>query len=149
MIKDILPIRGRVTATLYDAEGRVKTERTDDNLVVTAGLNWIAARLLTAGLPGPASHIGVGTSATSAAMDQTTLLSPLGARRALLTSARLDNVITYTTTIPPSLCTGAITEYGLFTALSGGTMIARAVKPVINKEDGDSLTIVWTLTIGD
>lgn len=149
MIRDLLPIRGRVTATLYDAEGRVKTEQTDDNLVVTAGLEWIAIRILPNPALDPASHIGVGTSLTPAAMNQTTLVSPLGARRALLTSARLNNAVTYTTTFPPAVSTGAITEYGLFNDVTGGTMIARAVKPVINKEDGDSLAVVWTLTIGD
>lgn len=148
MIEDIT-VRGSVSVALTGPDGQLKHHHQDHNLVTTVGLDWIAGRLLDASIPGAASHIGVGTGTTAAALGDTTLETPLGARQALASSSVLNNVVTYTATFAAGVSTGAITEFGLFNAVSSGTMIARAVKPVINKEAGDSLAVVWTLTIGD
>lgn len=148
MIEDI-PVRGSVSIALIGPDGRLKQHHKDHNLVTTVGLYWIAGRLLDASIPDAASHIGVGTGTTAAALGDTALETPLGARQALASASVLDNVVTYTATFAAGVSTGAITEFGLFNAVSSGTMIARAIKPVINKEAGDSLAVVWTLTIGD
>lgn len=49
-------------------------------------------------------------------------------------------------TFGPGNAVGAITEAGVFTASSGGTMLARQVFAVINKDSDDSLEITWEIT---
>ena len=43
--------------------------------------------------------------------------------------------------------TGAITEAGIFNALTAGTMLCRTTFPVVNKAAGDSIVITWVVTI--
>jgi hypothetical protein len=56
-------------------------------------------------------------------------------------------VITYACTYPAGAHTAAITEAGIFTAITSGTMLARTVFPVVNKGALDSMTISWAVTI--
>jgi hypothetical protein len=51
-------------------------------------------------------------------------------------------------TFGPGVNTGAITEAGLFSASSGGTMFARKVFGVYTKEAGDTVVFTWQITIG-
>ena len=52
-----------------------------------------------------------------------------------------------TATFAPGNGTGAVTEAGLFTAASVGTMFARQVFGAYNKAAGDTLVISWTITL--
>lgn len=143
---DSIKAIGDVTLILRDIEGNIKEERYIPNLVVTVGRGYIAARMATT--PAIMSHMGVGSSATAPAAGHTAVLSPLGSRAALDTSAVVSgNVVTYKSTFVPGNGTGAITEAGIFNAATGGTMLARTTFAVVNKSEDDSLTVIWNITI--
>jgi hypothetical protein len=118
-----------------------------DNLVVTAGKVWVAARMQGT-TKGVMTHMAVGTGSTAAVVGNTTLGTENG-RVALTTSGGTlaSNVITFATTVPAGTATGAITEAGILNAASAGDMLARTVFSVVNKGALDTMTISWAVTI--
>lgn len=146
MTKDKVKAKGVVTITLTDSSGKVKENRTIKNLVVDAGEAFIASRM--AGVAsGVMSHMGLGSSTTAAAAGQTALVTAVGARVALTSTTATAGVITYVASFGAGASTGAITEAGVFNALTSGTMLCRTVFAVINKSTDDSLSITWAVTI--
>lgn len=123
------------------------------NLVTTAGKGLIASRLASAS-DGVVTHMAIGTGTTAAAAGDTALVTEV-TRQAVDTSGGTvsTNTITYTRTFAaddPDItapATTAVTEAGLFTASSSGTMLARTVFAVVNKGEADSMTISWVITI--
>ena len=116
------------------------------NLVVTAGRDLVASRL--AGGGSNVTHMAVGSSSTPASAAQTALLSQID-RNGLTVSGgtAVNNTVEYASTWSAGDGTGALTEAGLFTSATGGTMLARTVFSVVNKGVNDSITITWTITI--
>lgn len=146
-IKDTLSsITGALTIELKDSNGKLKEKQHVPNLVVTAGKNWIVSRM-TGTSSGVMSHMGVGSGTTSPLAGNTALQTPLGANIALGSATASNNTITFVASFGAGVGTGAITEAGIFNALSSGTMLCRTVFPVVNKEAGDSMTITWVVTI--
>tara|TARA_R110000737_G_scaffold311710_2_gene320774 strand:- start:578 stop:1027 length:450 start_codon:yes stop_codon:yes gene_type:complete len=148
MLKDQLNPTGQLKIVLRDAAGNVKSERVEKNLVVTAGLNFIAARMTDGSIPTDMSHMAVGTGTTSASAGQTTLVTE--AARVALTGgqgAPSTNTIVYTCTFAAGTGTGALTEAAVLNAASSGTMLCRTVFSAVNKGADDSVTITWTITI--
>ena len=141
--QDGIALTGKLTISLNDEIVR-KTE----NLIVTAGKAWVAQRMEGTSL-GIMTHMGIGTSTTAAAIGQTDLVSITGARLALSDSGGIvaGAVITFACTYPAGAHTAAITEAGIFTASTSGTMLARTVFTVVNKGALDSMTISWAVTI--
>ena len=123
------------------------------NLVTTAGKGLIASRLASAS-DGVITHMAIGTGTTAAAAGDTALVTEV-TRQAVDTSGGTvsTNTITYTRTFAaddPDItapATTAVTEAGLFSASSSGTMLARTVFAVVNKGESDSMTISWVITI--
>lgn len=140
MLDEILKMRGKLTIEL---NGEVVQEI--DNLVVTAGKNFVASRMVGTA-SAVMSHMGIGTTNTAAAAGDTALGAE-AARVAVSGASAAANVVTYSATFPAGTGTGAIVEAGLFNAGSGGTMLARTVFSVINKGASDSMTITWTVTV--
>ena len=116
------------------------------NTIVTAGKNDIASLITGAG--SVMTHMAVGTGSTGVDPTDTTLETE-NDRNALSVSggAPSANTIVYTGVWAAGDGTAAITEAGLFSASSGGTMLARTVFSTVNKGAGDILTITWTVTI--
>ena len=142
MINDQISLKGALTIT---KNGEVIREI--DNLVVTAGKELLASRL--AGNSGSViSYMAVGTGTTAAAVGNTTLATEVD-RNALSVNGGTASgaAVTYATTWLAGDATGALTEAGLFTASSGGTMLARTVFAAVNKGSDDLVTISWTVTV--
>jgi len=139
MINDNLTLTGALTISLND----VVVQETN-NLVVTAGKNWVADRMNNANTV--MTHMALGTGTTAAAVGNTTLVTELD-RNALTSTTVSTNTIAYACTWAAGDGTGAITEAGLFDAASSGDMLARTVFSVVNKGASDSITITWTITI--
>jgi hypothetical protein len=135
-----------VRIVLKDADGNVKRDETLHNLITTAGRNAIVSRLASS--PGTAvpTHMAIGTGATAAAAGDTTLQTELD-RNAVTSNTASANVLTMVGDWAAGDGTGAITEAGVLSASSGGTLFARAVFSVINKAAGDTLQITWTFTL--
>jgi hypothetical protein len=148
MLTDSLKPTGQLKIVLRDKDGNIKSEQNEKNLVVTAGLNYIAARMTDTSEPTDMSHMAVGTGTTSAAAGQTALVTE-SARVALTggEGAPSTNTIVYTATFAAGTGTGALTEAAVLNASSSGTMLCRTVFSAVNKGADDSVTITWTITI--
>lgn len=145
MIKSEIKATGRLSVVLKDSDGAIKAQRDINNLVVTAGLGYIASRMKDATATAM-SHMAIGTGTTAAAAGDTTLGTELD-RNALTSTTVTDNEIEYVASWSAGDGTGAITEAGIFNASSAGTMLARTVFDVVNKAANDTLSITWTITL--
>ena len=138
-IQDNLKMKGRLQVSI---NGEVV--RDIDNLVVTAGKNYVADRMKNNS--SVMSHMAIGSGTTAAAAGNTALGTELG--RVALTSSTVSNaVVTYVASFAAGTGTGAVTEAGILTAASNGTMLCRTVFSVVNKGSADSMTITWTVTV--
>lgn len=143
-----MSVKGKLIISIND-----KVVREIDNLVVTAGKNWIVSRMQGV-VDGVMTHMAIGEGTTAAAVGDTALQTEV-ARVAVDTSGGVasTNTLTFTCTFAADVpditdpATSPITEAGLFNAASVGTMAARTVFPVINKGEADSMTINWVITI--
>jgi len=141
-------IHGIVEILRYDEQMNLVEHHTYNNLVVTTGLQWVAARLND---PTPAvmNYIAVGTNNAAPALGQTTLSTEIyRAPVSALGGAVSGNSIIYNQTIGPGDATGALVEAGIFNQASGGTMLSRVTYPILNKGSGDTIAITWTITVG-
>lgn len=146
MINEDLKLRGDVAIVLKDKNGNVKDSREIHNLVVNAGLEFICSRM--AGTSADVmSHMALGSDTTAAAAGQTDLLSILGAREALDSTTASSNTITYVSSFEAGEGTGAVTEAGIFNAVTSGTMLCRTVFAVVNKAADDTMSVTWTITL--
>jgi hypothetical protein len=145
---DTVEMRGRLRLHLVRADGSEQVVETD-NLVVTAGKGIIADRMKAAPAMAAISHASVGTSATAPAAGDVALGAEVaGSRTALQATNVVGAAINYAAILGPGVGTGALVEAGLFNAVSGPTMLARATFAVINKAAGDTLNIAWAVTVG-
>jgi len=140
MVNENLKLTGALTIALND-----KVVHEVDNLVVTAGKNFVASRMKDT-TKAAMTHMAVGTGTTAAAASQTALVTE--ADRNTLTSTTVTaNAIAYVCTWAAGDATAALTEAGIFNASSGGDMLCRTVFSVVNKAAADSMTITWTVTV--
>ena len=146
MSNDTLKAKGRVSIVLKDKDGNVKETREVDNLIVDTGLDYIASRMKDATATAM-THMGLGSGTTAAAAGDTDLESILGSREALDSTTVTDNTIQFIASFEAGDATGSVTEMGLFNALTGGTMLARVVFSVVNKQADDTMTVTHTITI--
>ena len=143
--KEELKVTGGLKVEIKDKDGNVKDTRELKNLVVTAGLGYIASRMKEATATAM-SHMAIGTGTTAAAAGQTALVTE-AARQALTSTTVSTNTVSYVASFAAGTGTGAITEAGILNAASGGTLLCRTVFSVVNKGASDSMTITWTITI--
>lgn len=148
--KDFFQVKGSVKVELRDADGNLKQSHEDHNLIVTVGKNYLAAWLAAASQAGKfMSYIALGTGSTAPAASDTTLETELtggGNSRVIGTLASSTNTWSNTAIFLPGNGTGAVTEAGLFSASSAGTMFARQVFSAYNKAAGDTLTVTWSVS---
>ena len=143
--KDFLSATGKLSIVVNDNAGNLKQELNVTNLVVDAGLSYIASRMKDATATAM-THMAIGSGTTDPAAGDTALQTQLG--RVSLTSTTVTaNSVEYVATFPAGTGTGAVTEAGIFNASSAGTMLCRTEFAVINKAAGDSMTITWTVTV--
>ena len=146
MITEGLKLRGDLDIVLRDKDSNIKETRHEKNLVVATGLNFIVSRM-SGTSAGVMSHMAIGSGTTAAATGDTDLESILGAREALDSTTVTDNTITYVSSFEAGEGTGAVTEAGIFNALTAGTMLCRTTFSVVNKGAEDTLQITWVITL--
>ena len=144
-LQENLKVKGRLTVSVIDPEGAVKESFETTNLVVTAGKNYIASRIVGTA-SSIMSHMAIGTGTDTPAVGDTALTTEAG-RVALSSGTASTNEVTYTATFPAGTGTGAITEAAVLNASSAGTMLCRTTFPVVNKAAGDSIAITWVVTV--
>ena len=146
MFNENLKLSGQIAIVLKDKDGNVKEERTEKNLVVTTGLNYIASRMKDATATAM-THMALGSGTTAAAAGQTDIVTLLGAREALDSTTVTANAVAYVSSFEAGDATGAVTEAGIFNASTSGTMLCRVVFSVVNKAADDTMTVTWTITL--
>lgn len=140
MVNENLKLTGALTIALND-----EVVHEVDNLVVTAGKNFVASRMKDT-TKAAMTHMAVGTGTTAAAASQTALVNE-NDRNTLTSTTVTANAIAYVCTWAAGDATAALTEAGIFNASSGGDMLCRTVFSVVNKAAADSMTITWTVTV--
>ncbi len=118
------------------------------NLVVTAGKNFIAD-LLIAAQTASFTHCGVGSGTNAPAAGDVDLQTAISPRKTITDRYRSNNIAKFDTFFSSADNTGTWNEAGLFTALTGGTMLSRAlISPAITKDSSKTVTISWQITVG-
>lgn len=146
MLSDNLKLKGDVAIKLFDKDGNIKQEENINNLVVNAGLDFIASRMV--GTSSTAmSHMGIGSGTTAAAAGNTDLESILGSRVTLTSATATNEEVLYVASFGAGVSTGAVTESAIFNASTGGDMLCRTTFSVINKSADDTLQINWTISL--
>ena len=140
MVNENLKLTGALTIALND-----EVVHEVDNLVVTAGKNFVASRMKDT-TKAAMTHMAVGTGTTTAAASQTALVTE-NDRNTLTSTTVTANAIAYVCTWAAGDATAALTDAGIFNASSGGDMLCRTVFSVVNKAAADSMTITWTVTV--
>ena len=139
--------------------GKYATEYRKDNLIVNAGLAGVASRFNGDGGEAVFNVIAVGTGTAAVAATNTTLgaeLTTRGFARATAVLSRTTTVVANDTarlvrefTVTAGTPTGniAVSEVGIFNALSAGTMASRTVITTKNVDTGDKLEVTYTLQV--
>jgi hypothetical protein len=144
-LQENLMMSGKLTISVFDRDGNLKEAKHVPNLVVTAGKNYIASRMVGTSST-VMSHMAIGTGTGTPGAGNTTLGTEAG-RVSLSTFTASTNTVTGTATFPAGTGTGAITEAGIFNDVTTGTMLCRTTFPVVNKAAGDSIAITWVVTV--
>lgn len=142
--RDSIAIRGIITSVLRGPDGRIKDRSVDKNIVTNVGRAAIIDRL-QGNTPAVPSYLGIGTSNTAAAANQTTMVAEVA--RALGTLSQPD---AYTDRLvynfPAGTGTGTIVEVARFNAAAAGDMYGRGIISPKIKEAGDTLEITYDFT---
>ena len=147
MIDEGVKLLGAITLMVTRASGEVEVVH-KDNIIVNGGFDFVADAIGKASSrPGVMGWIAVGTGTTAAAATQTALVTEIKRNAATYAHTSGTKVFTFTASFPAGDATGALTEAGVFNALSAGAMFDRVVFPVVNKGSDDSLTAVFTFTM--
>ena len=141
-------MKGHVSVEVIHDDGRTEVIE-QDNVVTNDGRDAFAALLAqdTSAFP---SHIGVGTSATAAAVTDTALGAEVD-RNAILADFASGGVATFKSYFSQSEANGStLAEVGMFDASTSGTLMCRSILSVtVAKTSSISLNITWTLTLAD
>ena len=146
MFIDNTKVSGQLAVKVYDKDGNLKDEFVEKNLLVTAGLAYIASRMKDATATAM-THMALGSGSTAASAGQTALVTQLGSRAALTATTVTSNQVEYTATFAAGVATGAVVEAGIFNASTAGTMLCRTVFGLKTKDAGDSFAMTWTITL--
>jgi hypothetical protein len=144
---DGIKVTGHINIKLLGPDGKLKQEVDKSNLVVTVGKAYLATWLAAASQPGEfMSYIALGTGMTAPTVGDTTLQSEFSGggysrQVGILTSST--NTWQNQATFGPGNGTGSITEAGLFSTVTSGTMFARQVFSAVNKGAGDTFILTW------
>lgn len=142
-------IHGEVRAVLTRADGQVVDYGVVSHRVVTtAYVTALATYQFDGSGPAPTAfdYHDCGTGTTAENVADTTLQTPYGGARANGTPTN-PGAGQYRSTGTISFSSpAAITEHGLFSASSGGTLADRSVFSAINVANGDSIQFIYTLS---
>jgi hypothetical protein len=120
-------------------------------IVTTAGVNYMAADFRSGGVTPTISGFKFhdsGTGTNGAVVGDTVLQTPTGIARVSGTPTGATNQYISTATIAYNN-TFAVTEWGLFSASSSGTLWDRRTFTAINVVNGDSIQFAYTLTVNN
>ncbi len=143
---DTIKVKGHIKVAIIDKDGNRKVYADKDNVVVTVGKTFLTEWLTQATQSDPfMSFIGLGTGSSAATAADTDLETPLATREQGTLSFAANSWVNVAE-FGPGVNTGSVTEAGLFSEASSGTMFARQVFTLIPKGADDTLELTWTVT---
>ena len=133
-----------IDARTLDLVDQIETH----NLIVTAGRNLVRDRIYGSS-SAAISHFWVGTSSQAVAATDTDLIAAVaGSRQAITQSVVASGQLTVKYFLPSGTANGStLREAGIFNAVSGGTMLARATHGAIVKTSSVQVIYSWVITI--
>jgi hypothetical protein len=147
--REAVKVQGWFEIEHRDKDGHVKRRDIYENLVTDAGKAGVAG-LINGVITDFFDYIAIGTGATAAAAGDTALqteISTGGGSRALATLSRVTTTVTNDTAqfvVTFTFTSGfAVTESGVLSASSSGTLLCRQVFSAYNVVNTDQLTITW------
>lgn len=142
-------VRSSLSAQVVRADGTTEDLGVlSRRVVTTAGVNWLATAFTNTVEPETLNFHDCGTGTTAEAVGQTGLITPFGGARVAGTQSTPGSVNIYRTVATISFTgTFAITEHGIFTASTSGTLFDRSVFSAINVANGDSVQFTYELTL--
>jgi hypothetical protein len=151
-MNESIKITGSVEVVLTDAEGNIKHRHVDHNVITTIGKTYLAAWLAAPIQAGPfMQYIGLGSGTTPASAADTALQTELtvaGYSRSTATVSSVNTSWFSVSVFPAGDGTATISEAGIFSAASAGTLFAHQVFSPVTKAATDSITITWTVVFG-
>lgn len=145
-----IKITGSVEATLTGPDGKVKYHHIAPNVVTTVGKQYLATWLATSTPPGTfMQYVALGSGTSAASVADTALQIELTVAGYSRASANLLSDGTTWGSISefePNNGAANISEIGIFSADTAGTMFAHQVFPTITKTSVDTLTFKWYIT---
>lgn len=144
---EVTPV-GRLFVTVFRGDGRVEDIGLVSTKVVTdAGVAFLVDALQGTVEPELLRFHAMGTGTTAEAADQTALVTEVETRTSgTLAEGASANIFRTVGTISFT-ATRAITEHGIFSASSAGTMLDRSVFSAINGISGDAIQFTFELTL--
>lgn len=144
-MEEISKMKGSVEIKVIGPDGIVKSLVRKNNLIVTVGKAALATWLAASSQSGAfMPYTAVGSGTTTPAISDTALQTEV-ARVANAPSAST-NVLSFAAVYGPGVATGAISEAGLLSAVSAGTLFSHVVFSVQNISSGDTLNVNWSVT---
>ena len=144
-----MEMHGRWRATLTDEYGGIKQVVEGDNVVTTAGKQFLASFLCSAAIAASTftcKYVAIGSNSTAEAIGDTALGTELS--RHTGTVAWISSTIyQVSATFTAGNGTGTIYEYGLFSSSTAGNMLSRDTEALITKGASDVLTVVAQITV--
>lgn len=148
-MQEALKLSGKYIATVYGPDGSAKQTVEGKNVVCTNGKEWLASFLSSAAAAAATMtqrYIAVGTGTSSESAADTGLGTEV-ARHTGVVSYVSNQIYQVTATFATNSAVGAITEYGLFSSNTAGTMLSRDVESVVNVSATDTLKVIYQLTL--
>ena len=119
------------------------------NLVTTLGIRASAQRFGAVAGALSMTHLEVGTGALTPAAGTTALIAALTPRVAT-TNTESGGVLTLEGFFTNSQCNGTLTEWALWSGLTGGSLLACGTfTPSVVKSSADTLTVTVTCTVAN
>lgn len=147
MLKDSFKLTGKLLIQKFNKNKELVYSTEVPNLVVTAGKEFIASRIVDSSTFDPMNYMAIGDDAQTGALSQTTLINELA--RVTTTSSTASGVnVTFTATFGAGVGTGNIVEAGIFNQDDSGVLVFDGDTDV----DDGSHQITYTahgLTTGD
>lgn len=141
---DLIPT-GRLSVRINHKDGTVTDYGlVSTKMVDTSGVNYIAA-MMAAGSTNTMYFHASGTGTTAPAITDTALVTEVGTR-ATGTHTSSTNIYTSVGTVSYT-ATYAITEMGIFSASTAGTLLDRFTFSTLNVVSGDTITFTFNLTL--
>jgi len=148
-IKDNGKNRDNVRLEFYDAKtGELVMSHTGHNMIVNAGLNLI--RNAISRDIDVVGYVAVGSGSTGAAAGDTALVAEIERIPIMGYSDDATGTVTFIAIFEPNQGNGNLREFGLFDALTTGTLFARYVAGAsFTKDTSLMLKIYWTVVFQD